>query len=186
MKKPLGKLVGRIKSSRARPHIFPQRWVQVPTAEAVLIDPTFSPLQFLLTCHLGDPTAASPLNYSTVSCLPASYGSDQTCGRLYSEDSASSGCEEVLSNISLGQSCIFPVHQLGRPAYPTRPSVAMRLKMHRCRRNDPHVMVSVQNVSRGWWKNGNEQTCRSAGADVSASVLLSHPAGHWVDSGRFK
>lgn len=175
MKKPLGKLVGRIKSSRARPHIFPQRWVQVPTAEAVQIDPTFSPLQFLLTCHLGDPTAASSLNYSTVSCLPASYGSDKTCGRLYSEDSASSGREEVLSNGSLRQSCVFLAHQLERPTYLTRPAWWWGWKCTAVIEIIPTLWYQYKMFRGGDGKNGKEQTCRSAGVDASASVLLAPP-----------
>lgn len=57
------------------------------------------------------PTSPHPLNYSPVSCLPASRGSHPVCWRLRWEDPVPRGRVEVLSSISTyvwGGRCIRP------------------------------------------------------------------------------
>lgn len=115
-KKPVGKPVGWIRSSRDTEvddeHVCtfsPQRWVQVPTAGAPQIDPTLWCVQFFLTTHLRGSLRCTPaLNYLSVSCLPASRGSDLVCGRLCSEDPVPSGWEKALSIISIDME--YPSH----------------------------------------------------------------------------
>lgn len=95
-----GRCWRKLKSTSAH---FPAERSPVATAEVVQIDPTFLPVQFLLTCCRGQGEmvfswcSTPALNYSPVSCLPASAlqpdESDQTSRKLCSEVPVSSGCK---------------------------------------------------------------------------------------------
>lgn len=91
-------------------------------------------------------------------------------GVLCSEEPVSSGCEEVLSNISLGPFRIFQPHQLGGPPYPTR------LKKHRCRRNDPCVSGGgvMEDVKMNKHAEPPQQKIQRSGVPVKLATLLKY------------